>query len=427
MKDDLTKHRSPGHRFKVIQQVRLVIMLLTSLPSFSVQAQLPYTYPHGTTWHPDFYDIITENDPSAFQSVVYQSEANAQMWDREANNNQGQWVTPKSWVFQLQYNDGITSEIRVRQRGFTNPQAVALAKKYGWMMGQIPACLRAGVKEINIMKGDALFGGNNFMKSIDITIGETSELYEKTGNMEETLVHEASHAALDYLYQQNWGVFRDKDPQFISKYAYDNPNREDISESFLLFMALQHRSNRVTSQAQTIIRSMCNRIAYYSGMNLDMYPFSENSQQNQSLFDPNAWYRLTTQWQGEGKALDIANDGRNNQPYLANTANVSGQHWRITKIGEDTYKLHTMWQGSEKVLRCVPGTDTTKPLLDYESSNVDNHSWTITPIGNGYYRLINLRYRDRSLDIINDGYNNKTQLQPSGNYTGQYWMITKIN
>ena len=48
-------------------------------------------------------------------------------------------------------------------------------------------------------------------------------------------------------------------------------------------------------------------------------------------FESKSFYRLTTEWQGEGKSLDIVNDGKNNQPILAKTERVSGQSWKITK------------------------------------------------------------------------------------------------
>ncbi|MEL7145621.1 MAG: hypothetical protein AAFO69_04575 [Bacteroidota bacterium] len=403
-----------------------IIVLLLLLACFNTLAQGNYVYEQGTIWHPEFYDIINENDPSAFQSVTYTGQQNAQMWDREANNHQGQWTTPLSWIFRLRYQDQITAEIRIRQRGFEYNQAAVLAKKYAYMMGQLPACLRAGVKDINIMKGDALFGGNNSMKSIDITIGKTSELYEKTGNLEETLVHEATHAALDYLYQTDYITHRNRDPQYISKYAYENPNREDISESFLLHLGLQYRKSRITPESQKIQRQIPNRLRYYQLMNLNVHPFSNKDQGNQELFEENAYYRLTTQWQGDHRALDIVNDGRNNQPILRNVADVSGQYWRIKKVGEDTYNLYTMWMGPERILRCIPGTDTSRPLLGLSIGSRSNDLWKITPIGNGYFRLVNQSRPDRSLDVINDGANDKIQLAKTGNYTGQYWKVTKI-
>jgi len=62
-------------------------------------------------------------------------------------------------------------------------------------------------------------------------------------------------------------------------------------------------------------------------------PYRENTAVIQGTFDPNSYYRLTTEWQGEGKSLDIINDRKNNnQPRLADTGNSSGQHWKITKV-----------------------------------------------------------------------------------------------
>ena len=46
--------------------------------------------------------------------------------------------------------------------------------------------------------------------------------------------------------------------------------------------------------------------------------------------DTSYWYRLTTKWQGDGKSLDIINDGKNNQIKLADTADDSiGQYWAV--------------------------------------------------------------------------------------------------
>jgi hypothetical protein len=42
--------------------------------------------------------------------------------------------------------------------------------------------------------------------------------------------------------------------------------------------------------------------------------------------------RLTTKFRGPGMCLDIFNGGpNNNQPHLANCANLSGQLWTLTK------------------------------------------------------------------------------------------------
>ena len=47
---------------------------------------------------------------------------------------------------------------------------------------------------------------------------------------------------------------------------------------------------------------------------------------------PGGFYRLTTQWLGDGKSLDVINDGTNNQVWLSNSADVSGQYWKLTRL-----------------------------------------------------------------------------------------------
>ena len=141
-------------------------------------------------------------------------------------------------------------------------------------------------------------------------------------------------------------------------------------------------------------------------------------------FDSNAYYRLTSKWQGEGKSLDILNDGKNNQPILAKTGDYTGQAWKITKVGADIYTLTTKWQGPTKKLDCIQGANQNRPVLNVTEKS--GSAWKLIPLGNGYYRITNMWLSDRSLDIVNDGKNNKIQVAKTGDYSGQAWKITKI-
>ena len=95
-------------------------------------------------------------------------------------------------------------------------------------------------------------------------------------------------------------------------------------------------------------------------------------------FTENAPYRLTTNWHGPGKSLDIINDGNNNKVILANSGNFSGQFWLINDEG------------------------------------------------NGFYRLVSVWQNNKCLDVINDGVNNKVEVKQIGNYSGQLWKIEKV-
>jgi len=92
------------------------------------------------------------------------------------------------------------------------------------------------------------------------------------------------------------------------------------------------------------------------------------------------FYRLTTAWQGEGKSLDVVNDGVNDKIQLAKTSSASGQFWKITPVGRGFYRLTTKWLGE-----------------------------------------------DRSLDVVNDGANNRLQLAKTGDFSGQFWKIESVS
>ena len=93
--------------------------------------------------------------------------------------------------------------------------------------------------------------------------------------MEETLVHEASHTSLDEYHSASsgWIKAQNLDPSFISTYAYDNPEREDVAETFLLYLALRYRPERIDATLKaTILETIPNRIKYLDAQNFKMYP-----------------------------------------------------------------------------------------------------------------------------------------------------------
>ena len=144
-------------------------------------------------------------------------------------------------------------------------------------------------------------------------------------------------------------------------------------------------------------------------------------------FDGSKYYRLTTKWQGEGKSLDVVNDGKNNKLQLAKTGKYSGQYWKISPMGNGYYRLTTKWQGEGKSLDVVNDGKNNKLQLA-KTGRYSGQYWKISPMGNGYYRLTTKwQGEGKSLDVVNDGKNNKLQLAKTGKYSGQYWKISEIS
>jgi len=148
-------------------------------------------------------------------------------------------------------------------------------------------------------------------------------------------------------------------------------------------------------------------------------PFAVQAQE----FDDGRYYRLTTQWQGDGKSLDVVNDGANDKLILADTGDYSGQYWKFTRLSDGYYRLTTQWQGDGKSLDVVNDGANDKLILA-DTGNYSGQHWRVERQANGHYRLTTQwQGAGKSLDVVNDGANNQLRLAPTGDYSGQYWKI----
>jgi len=241
----------------------LITNLLFLILSSNCLAQQPYL---GTIFIDP--DIITSSDPSVIQSTTYTGQGTRTVFDRRTAS----FVTINAYLFDVIWEDGLTSEAQVNPEFGSVAAATIEAEKYAWLIGQLPYCLRVDVDAIWIHQGTEPFGGGN--NSILIHTGQ-STVYEGQGILEETLVHEACHTSLDAAHASaaGWIAAQNLDSTFISTYAFDNPTSEDIAESFLTWVAIRHRANRISQQDyDTIIQAIPNRIIYFDNQTFDMYP-----------------------------------------------------------------------------------------------------------------------------------------------------------
>lgn len=211
-------------------------------------------------------DIVTTDDPSAFQSMSEQGTGERQMYDRREG-----WIITTPYLFQASYDDGLTIEIQVNPE-FTESEAAAEAERYAWMFGQLPTLLRKDVDTSWIHKGVNPWGGGN--RNLLVHTGQ-GELYIADGIAEETLIHEGSHTSLDadYATSPGWLDAQLADPTYISTYAQDFPEREDIAESFLPYVALRYRRDRISDDLAELFEvTIPNRIQFFDSVVRDMYP-----------------------------------------------------------------------------------------------------------------------------------------------------------
>ena len=238
--------------------LQIVILLLMSTPAL---AEPPYS---GTVFIDS--DILTADDPSTFVQVIAAGSGSRQMYDRRASNGAGAFVNIDALLFNAHFTDSGVVEIQVNPE-FTASEAATKAAFYGHAIGQLPAALRVDVQTVGIHKGDQAFGGGNN----NILIHTDAAGYHGVW-LEETIFHEACHTSLDSKVANTsaWLNAQSTDPDFISTYARDNPDREDVAESCLPYFAQRHREDRIDAGTlATINGSIPNRAAVLDSHNIN--------------------------------------------------------------------------------------------------------------------------------------------------------------
>ena len=209
--------------------------------------------------------------------MKYEGQKQREMFDRRRNN----WIKNSAYIFNAIFSDGSNIEIQVNSEFSSSENAFNYAEKYSKVIGQLPKILRKDVRTVWIHKGKKPFGGGNFNLLIHTDQGDE---YISKGILEETLIHEASHTSLDWPgisknhgISKGWIEAQKADKGYISDYAEDYPNREDIAESFLPWVVVRYKADRIGEKHRNkIIKAIPNRLRYFDLQGFDMRPLKLN-------------------------------------------------------------------------------------------------------------------------------------------------------
>ena len=207
----------------------------------------------------------------------YEGQKQREMFDRRRNS----WIKNSAYIFNAIFSDGSNIEVQVNSEFSSSENAFNYAEKYSKVIGQLPNILRKDVRTVWIHKGKNPFGGGNFNLLIHTDQGDE---YISKGILEETLIHEASHTSLDWPgisknhgISKGWIEAQKADKGYISDYAEDYPNREDIAESFLPWVVVRYKADRIGKKHRNkIIKAIPNRLRYFDLQGFDMRPLKLN-------------------------------------------------------------------------------------------------------------------------------------------------------
>ena len=211
-------------------------------------------------------NVFTDADPTAFTGLTYGGLGTRKMFDRR----KAKFANTRAYLFDAIYRDGLEIEVQVNAEFGSREVAERHARKYARYIGKLPTLLREDVETVWIHKGDESFGGGNRNILIHVDRAEKREngSFRPGGHgnyLEETFVHEATHTSLDEPHETaaGWLAAQQADKTFISTYARDRPDREDLAESFLPYLLVRYRSDRMPSDlVEKIRRAIPHRLEY---------------------------------------------------------------------------------------------------------------------------------------------------------------------
>ena len=260
----------------------IVLVILTASP---VLADPPF---QGTAFVSP--DIITSADLSGLTGVTHTGRGERTIWDYRVLA----WITVNAYLFEARIH-GRSIEFQVNPEFAGVDAARAEVDIYAQTLGRLPAVLLSRAERVHVNAGEPghpdaarrgrlgarvpkVFGANYYDRSFTIHTG-SGRSYLRGGFLEEILFHEGGHVSLqNHQDTPGWRAAQEADGEYISDYARDYPDGEDVAESVLLYFALRYRPDRLSASQRTAIReAIPNRIEYFDGLGLDWSPYTRAS------------------------------------------------------------------------------------------------------------------------------------------------------
>ena len=226
----------------------------------------------GTMW--DLPDLITSSDYTIYSTSSYQGIETRLFYDKSIPD----FINYPAHIYKVNFGDGLSVDFEIYTE-FTLEEAGNIEQKYAPLIGQLGKDLRRNIKSFEFLKGeevasaqrtDDLNYANITFHTDWLTLVETRFSGDRT---EELLIHESTHLSIDpYIYgQQGWTDAVNLDGNYLSTYAKDNPDSEDIAETFQAYIAVKYFPDRISNSLRDTILSVClNRFKYFDSLNLDL-------------------------------------------------------------------------------------------------------------------------------------------------------------
>ena len=237
----------------------ILFIMITMLYVSNVNAQDPL-FPNSVVSND--IDFIIDSDPDAFESLEYIGLANK---ETPGAPNGGSLFDTNTFVFQASFADGGSLEIWCHSSFNTVAAAREYAEKLCPRLGKLPDFQRNLLDHVVIHNGNAgafaEIEGQFF-----ILYSDNMDQRISTHDLEETVFHESVHASYQFMYQNDpsWLNAQAQDPAFVTNYAQNNPDLEDMAESALFaYTAIKHPGRLAENIEDWLFANIPNRLEWF--------------------------------------------------------------------------------------------------------------------------------------------------------------------
>ena len=205
-------------------------------------------------------DFIIAEDPDVFKSLSFIEQTQKEMPDKRSNN----LFDENAFVFKAKFEDDKEIEIWCHSSFESEAKAKEYADKICPRLGKLPSIQRDMLDHVVIHKGDeTAFADNAFF----VLYSDNIDKRITTNDLEETVFHESVHASLQTIHEKtpNWKLVQVADENYITEYAEDEPNLEDMPETALFAYTMLMHPGRLPADIENWIENYIpNRLAFFT-------------------------------------------------------------------------------------------------------------------------------------------------------------------
>lgn len=197
-------------------------------------------------------DFITDSDTDSFLTISYEGRK-----DKEMPDSRNDLLFDRgTFVFSVNFSTGATVEIWAHSSFENENLAKENADKIVNRLGKLPPFMLNKLSHVVLHKGNAgAFAESeaNFF----VVYSDNIDTRIANNDFEETVFHESVHATLDaeYLQRTDWRNAQQGDGTFITQYAMENADKEDMAETALFVYTMVKHPGRLSVDVEAWVKT----------------------------------------------------------------------------------------------------------------------------------------------------------------------------